>query len=163
MIVTQTKPINYANLYEQDFYLWLTTTANLLKEGNLREIDLENLIEEIESMGRRERQAIRSNLKILLMHLLKYQYPHQKRSKSWILTIFAHRDRVFESLKDSPSLVNYVPEIFEECYQFARQKAALETDLPLITFPLESPFSIEETLNCQFLPDRELDDRKDSD
>ena len=113
-------------------------------------------------MGRRERQAIRSNLKILLMHLLKYQYQSQKRSKSCLLTIFEQRDRVSELLKDSPSLVNYVPEIFEECYQFARQKTTLEIDLPLITFPVESPFSIEETLNFEFLPDRE-DDRKDSD
>ena len=66
----------------------------------------------------------RGNRKILLLHLLKYQYQPQKRSQICLLRIFQQRDRVSESLRDSPSLVNYVPEIFEDCYQFASQKAA---------------------------------------
>ncbi|GCL40209.1 hypothetical protein SR1949_53430 [Sphaerospermopsis reniformis] len=76
------QPTNLAssNLYNEDFYLWIETTAKQLKNGNFAEIDLENLIEEIESMGRSEKRALKSNLLILLMHLLKYKYQPDKRS-----------------------------------------------------------------------------------
>lgn len=155
MTVTQTKSMSLAHLYVQDFYLWLETTANLLKEGKLADIDLENLIEEIESMGRKEKQSLKSNLIVLLMHLLKYQYQSPKRSNSWKYTIREHRRRLGEALADSPSLKGYFISVFEPCYQEARKQASDETGLSLDTFPLESPFSIEETLNPDFLPDAE--------
>jgi Domain of unknown function DUF29 len=160
MTVTQAKNMNLAHLYEQDFFLWLQTTANLLKEKQFQEIDLENLIEEIESMGRGEKRAVKSNLKILLMHLLKYQYQSQLRSNSWRYTIIEHRNRLKDDLKDSPSLKPYLLEVFEDTYQDARKEASAETGLSLDTFPLESPFSIEETLNPDFLPHR--DDRMEN-
>ncbi|MFM7372971.1 MAG: DUF29 domain-containing protein, partial [Sphaerospermopsis kisseleviana] len=90
------QPTNLAssNLYNEDFYLWIETTAKQLKNGNFAEIDLENLIEEIESMGRSEKRALKSNLLILLMHLLKYKYQPDKRSNSWLSTIFEPRRRL---------------------------------------------------------------------
>jgi hypothetical protein len=66
-------------LYDQDFYLWLKTTAQLLKEKQFNQIDLENLIEEIETMGRSEKKSLKSNLIVLLLHLLKWQYQPNKR------------------------------------------------------------------------------------
>ena len=68
-----------SDLYKQDFYLWIQTTAELLKQGRLTELDLENLIDEIETMGKRENKALRSNLEVVLMHLLKYKYQAEKR------------------------------------------------------------------------------------
>ena len=79
------------SLYEQDFYEWLQTNINLLKEGNFADIDLENILEELESMGRSEKNALKSNLRILLMHLLKYKYQPQKRTRRIDLKIMISR------------------------------------------------------------------------
>jgi Domain of unknown function DUF29 len=147
-----TKPLN-SLLYDQDFYLWIQTTAKQLKEGNFAEVDLDNLIEEIECMGKSEKRALESNLVVLLMHLLKFKYQADKRTQSWLSTIFEHRRRLKKSLQDSPSLKTYFSEAFMECYQDARKQAAIETGLPLATFPVESFFSEVECLDEDFLPD----------
>ena len=148
----QLKSTENLSLYEQDFYLWIENTVNLLKTGQLLEVDLGNLIEEIESMGRSEKQALESDLIIVLLHLLKYKYQPDKRSNSWLSSIYEHRRRLRKSLKSSPSLKPYYTEVFEECYQDARQEAALETGLTLEVFPLVCPFTPETTLDSEFLP-----------
>lgn len=153
MAVPQETILDYQKLYEEDFYLWIKTTAKLLQEKRFNEVDLENLIDEVETLGRSERKAIRSNLKVLLMHLLKHKYQPQKRSNSWLSTIKEHRQRLRDDLKDSPSLKPYLQDIFQEIYQQARELAELETNLPLETFPLESPFSPEQTLAPEYLPE----------
>ncbi len=140
------------SLYEQDFYLWLQTNINLLKEGNFAEVDLENLLEELESMGKSDKNALKSNLRILLMHLLKYKYQPEKRTNSWQYTIIEHRIRIEDTFKTSPSLYRFFEDIFNESYQYARKLAAGETGLSIQIFPSESPFSKEEVLNPDFLP-----------
>ncbi len=153
--MTAPQPTVFTNseLYEQDFYLWIETTAKQLKEGRFSEVDLANLVEEIESMGRSEKHALQSNLVVLLMHLLKYKYQQEKRSNSWKGTIREHRRRLRITFKDSPSLKPYFQEVFTECYQDARKQASDETGLSLDTFPIDSPFTADECLNQEFLPD----------
>ncbi|MBD2144888.1 DUF29 domain-containing protein [Sphaerospermopsis sp. FACHB-1194] len=157
MTTPQLKSTTKTNLYEQDFYLWIETTAKQLKAGKFAEIDLENLIEEIESMGRIEKRTLESNLVVLLMHLLKYKCQPEKRSKSCLSTIFEHRRRLNKHFQDSPSLKtslkNFFLETFVECYQDARQQASIETGLLLDIFPVESPFNTDECLNQDFLTD----------
>ncbi|GCL38663.1 hypothetical protein SR1949_37810 [Sphaerospermopsis reniformis] len=153
MTTPQLKSTTKTNLYEQDFYLWIETTAKQLKAGKFAEIDLENLIEEIESMGRIEKRTLESNLVVLLMHLLKYKCQPEKRSKSCLSTIFEHRRRLNKHFQDSPSLKKYFLETFVECYQDARQQASIKTGLLLDIFPVESPFNTDECLNQDFLPD----------
>jgi hypothetical protein len=147
---TQLQPIKI--LYEQDFYLWIQATAQLLREGKLSELDLPNLIEEIEAMGRSEKRELKSRLVVLLMHLLKWKYQPGYRSESWRSTISEQRISIEAVLEDSPSLKPFLPEVFDDCYQKARQKAANETGLRLDIFPSESPFGLEETLNPSYLP-----------
>ena len=149
-----TQPISEKNtqLYDRDFFKWIETTANLLRSQRFGEIDLENLIEEIESMGRSEKNALESNLEVLLMHLLKYKYQPQKISNSWKYTIREHRLRIIKSLKSSPSLKIYFLEIFAACYKNARDLAADESGLEIMTFPESSPFTPEETIDSNFLP-----------
>ncbi|BAZ31986.1 hypothetical protein NIES4074_44600 [Cylindrospermum sp. NIES-4074] len=143
--------VNTKNLYNQDFYLWTQTIAQQLKENKFNEIDIPNLIEEIESMGRSEKRELRSRLIILLMHLLKWQYQPEKRSESWRSTITEQRICIEALLEDSPSLQPIFTEVFADCYQKARLKASDETGIKLNLFPNESPFSLEETLNNHFL------------
>ncbi|MBE9143787.1 DUF29 domain-containing protein [Planktothrix mougeotii] len=140
------------SLYEQDFYEWLQTNINLLREQNFADIDLENILEELESMGRSEKNALKSNLRILLMHLLKYKYQPEKRTNSWVYTIIEHRQRLRDTFKTSPSLYRFFEEIFNESYEDARKLAAGETGLSINEFPPESPFTGEEVLNGDFLP-----------
>jgi hypothetical protein len=141
------------SLYEQDYYLWLITTSQQLRQGNLVKVDLPNLIEEIEDMGRSERKAIRSNLRILLMHLLKYKYQPEKRSNSWLFAIREHRQRLRDYFRDSPSLKPYCQQIFNDCDRDARELASDETGLSIDTFSNSSIFSLEETLNTDLLPE----------
>ena len=138
------------SLYDRDFYLWIQATAQQLKEGQFNEIDIPNLIEEIESMGRSEKRELKSRLIVLLMHLLKWQYQPEKRSESWRSTISEQRICIEGLLEDSPSLKPLISEVFDDCYQKARLKAADETGIKLNFFPKESPFTLEETLKVSF-------------
>ena len=144
--------IKTTTLYDEDFCLWLETTAELLKNRQLENLDYDNLIEEIEAMGRSEKHSLDSNLIVVLMHLLKYKYQPQKRSRSWLSSIFEHRRRLIKAFKTSPSLKRYYQEVFDECYQYAVKQASIETGLPLNSFPNTSPFTREETLDFDFLP-----------
>lgn len=141
------------SLYDKDFYLWIETTIEQLKEGQLEKIDLINLIEELETMGRSEKHSLDSNLRVILLHLLKYKYQPSKRSKSWLSSIREHRIRIRKILKNSPSLKGYLTTEFFENYQDARKLASDETGLSIDTFPYHCPFTPEETLGEDFLPD----------
>jgi len=152
MTTIQSTTTAITSLYDQDFYLWLQTTINLLKQGKFAEVDLENLLEELESMGRSDKNALKSNLRVLLMHLLKYKYQPEKRTNSWVYTIIEHRIRLGDTFKTSPSLYRFFEDIFNESYQNARKLAAGETGLSINLFPPESPFTVEEVLNPDFLP-----------
>ncbi|AFY74338.1 protein of unknown function DUF29 [Synechococcus sp. PCC 7502] len=152
MTITQPIPLKNTELYEQDFHQWLETTLDLLRSQNFSEIDLGHLIAEIESMGRSEKRALTSNLRILLVHLLKYKYQSQKRSNSWLYIIREHRTRLTDVFHDSPSLKGYFLEVFAESYENARALAADETGLGISAFPEFSPFSPEQTMDTNFLP-----------
>ncbi|ELS01951.1 protein of unknown function DUF29 [Xenococcus sp. PCC 7305] len=143
--------IKIKNLYGRDYYLWLQQTAQLIREGKFSELDAANLIEEIEDMGRSEKRAIKSNLVILLLHLLKYKYQPEKRTNSCKASIREHRRRLRDDFKVSPSLKRYFAEVFDECYQDGREQAADETGLAIDTFPIKSPFSLSETLDSDYL------------
>jgi hypothetical protein len=138
-------------LYDRDFSLWVETTVEQLKQKKLDNLDWENLIEEIESLGRSEKNALKSDLRILLMHLLKWKYQSNKRSNSWIYTITEHRIRIEEAFDDSPSLKSYFTDIFESCYSNARKLAAKETGLDINIFPVSCPFSQSDVLNSDRL------------
>lgn len=109
-------------LYEEDFYLWLKTTAEQLKKGQFAEVDLDNLIEEIESMGRSERHASKSLLTRLLEHLLKLTYWQSEKDchgNHGHGEINNFRAEIPDLLEDSPSLKPYLREIFEPSYHTA--------------------------------------------
>ncbi len=139
-------------LYETDFNQWIEETAKTLKEGNFQDLDLENLIEEIQSMGSNDRREIKSRLIVLIMHLLKCQYQPKKQTRSWIATINTQRNEIELVLEDSPSLRPYLTANIANCYQKARLDAATETKLPLKTFPLECPFTQEQILRAGWFP-----------
>lgn len=141
------------SLYEQDYLLWIETTLTQLRQGRLTELDLANLIEEIEDMGNSQKLALESNLRVLLMHLLKWKYQPDKQTNSWKYTIVEHRKRIIKSFKISFSLKPYLERVFAECYRDAVDLASAETGLSEATFPDRCPFSQEDVLNSNYLPD----------
>ena len=141
---------NLPTLYHEDYFLWLETTAKQLRNGQLHQLDIDNLAAEIEDMGKSEKRAIESNLEVLLMHLLKYKYQKSKRTNSWRYTIYEHRKRLLKAFKDSPSLRPYFETVFDQCYEEARNMAAIETGMEINSFPEMSPFSRLETLDSDY-------------
>jgi predicted DNA-binding ribbon-helix-helix protein len=135
------------NLYEQDYYLWIEDVLKNIQERKWNEMDWDNLWEEIDDMGKSQKQRLTSNLRVLLMHLLKWEFQAEKRTNSWKYTIIEHRRRILEQLEDSPSLKNYLNLNFATTYQKARKDASLETNLSLNTFPPQYPYAVEQILD----------------
>ncbi|QQS55449.1 MAG: DUF29 domain-containing protein [Candidatus Competibacteraceae bacterium] len=132
--------------YEIDFYQWTQQQAALMRQGEFNRVDLdiENIAEEIESMGRRDRHALRSYLHNILIHLLKWRYQPERRGITWRLSIKNGRHQVDILVEDSPSLQRKIPDLMAKEYAQARENAALETGLPLATFPELCPFTVEQ-------------------
>ncbi len=145
-----------AEEYQRDFYAWLIHNAQLLRQGRWSEIDVENVAEELDSMGRSERRELVSRLAVLLAHLLKWVYQPEKRSHSWKYTIEEQRQQVWEVLADSPSLKSQLEEKFLRAYQLATVMAAKETGLAKTHFPSRCPFSLEQTLDDGFYPEAQF-------
>jgi hypothetical protein len=148
-MVTSTQPTTQT-LYDQDYYLWLRTTINQLRTGQFSAVDLENLLEELETMGKSEKRAIESLLTKLLVHLLKLKCWDSERERNqghWLGEIRTFRRQIKTSLKDSPSLKPYILEIFDECYQDARKEASDRSQLPIDRFPLIPIGSLEQILD----------------
>lgn len=136
--------------YEEDFNLWTEQMVELLRSRRFEELDIDNLIDELESMSKRDRREILSRLKLILMHLLKWNYQPSQRSASWE-TIRNNREEIAQILQDSPSLKSYPETVLAQAYTSACNNAASETGLPIETFP-DCPFAIAEILNEDFLP-----------
>jgi hypothetical protein len=141
------------SLYERDFYLWLERQAELLREDRLSELDVANLLEEIESMGRKDKKAIQSNLVVVMAHLLKYQFQPEQRSSSWRGSVVEHRRRLRYDLVESPSLQGHAVAAFAQAYADAREQASAETGLPVESFPEQCPYTLEQVLDPRFLPE----------
>ena len=138
--------------YDEDFALWSAEQADLLRAGKLDRIDLENVAEEIESLGRSDRREIVSRLTVVLVHLLKWQVQADGRTNSWAASIVENRDAIADILAASPSLRPYPATVLERAYRAAPLAASGETGLPLSEFPSTCPYSVEQILDPDFWP-----------
>ena len=146
---------NNKTLYDQDFYLWIQTTIQHLQERNLEQLDIENLIEEIDSMGRSEKRELKTRLVILIEHLLKLQYWIEEKddnARGWRNTVVEQRRQIIYTLADSPSLKAILNDVFLPCYQDARKDTINKYQLSSNLFPEEPPFSLAQVLNADFIP-----------
>ena len=138
--------------YETDTLIWLDTQIELLRARKFDLLDLDNLIDELDSMAKRDRHKVAHRLEILIMHLLKYQMPPDHISNSWRGTIYEQRRRLARKLADMPSLKNSLGAYILDCYPHAVARAAYETGLPRSAFPKSNPYSVEQLLDTEFLP-----------
>lgn len=138
--------------YADDFVAWAQRQVQALRAGRLDALDVEHLAEEIESMGERDRREVRSRLRVLLAHLLKWQYQPGYRGPSWIATIDEQRNELADVLARSPSLWHVVRDDFGRCYEQGRRTALKETGLPSTSVPQACPYSVEQVLDPEYLP-----------
>jgi hypothetical protein len=141
------------SLYEQDFYAWTLQQAKLLRSRQLDCADLDNIAEEIESMGRSEKRELVSRLTVLLLHLLKWQYQPAFRGRSWQPTIKGQRRSLDRHLRDNPSLKSQVDQAMSDAYGDATIETERETGLAPETFPKACPFTFDQAMNDEFWPD----------
>jgi hypothetical protein len=141
------------DLYDRDFAEWTARNAELLRAGRLDEADIEHIAEEIEDMGKRQRHELRSRLRVLLTHLLKWQAQRDRRGPSWIGTIATQRAEIGDLLEDAPSLRGLLCEGLGKVYGQACSQAARETGLALTTFAEVCPFSLDQILDQDFFPE----------
>jgi hypothetical protein len=137
--------------YEGDFALWLQAQAELLRERKFELLDVENLAEEVDSMGKNLHRELKSRLRVLLVHLLKCKFQPGHRSHNWLGTLHEQRNEIALLLEQSPSLERHVAGYAEKEYRRAAAKAALETGLPVSTFPPSNPFSQAELLDNDYI------------
>jgi hypothetical protein len=139
--------------YDSDFYQWAHQQAQALRAKDWAALDIEHLAEEVEDLRKTERRGVRSQLQLILSHLLQWLYQSDKRTDSWRSTIANGRVLVQEDLEDSPSLAHDFPELFAWAYPRARRDAAKQTRLPLVTFPESCPWPLEQVLDEDFWPE----------
>jgi hypothetical protein len=147
--------ITHAPLYDQDFYAWTQQQAILLRAKKWHDLDYDNLAEELEALGKRDRRELERRLEVLVMHLLKWRYQPERRtrSRSWRSTIREQRRRLARLLQDSPNLRSEVPTFLDDGYPHARGKALDETGLPSETLPPTCPWPPDQVLDDTFWPE----------
>lgn len=151
---------NLSQMYETDYYQWAKCNVDLLKTGRFSELDIENLIEELEGMARSDKNELESRLIILIAYLLKWQYQLNQlkeqwqgfEGQSWQRTVIEQRTQLERILNKMPSLKKSIEQIARESYPYALKLASKETKLPIKTFPIACPYSVEQLLDEDFFP-----------
>ena len=139
--------------YEADLYAWTQQQAALLRARRGDAIDWDNLAEEIESLGARDRRELLSRLRVILLHLLKWQFQPGRRGSSWQKSLRTQRREIAILLKQSPSLRRHVPHLMADAFSYALEDAVEQTRLGLGVFPTTCPFTPEQVLDPNFLPE----------
>ena len=132
--------------HRTDFYSWTRRQSALLRAGRLSDVDIENVAEEIEDMGRSEARELRSILGQLILHLLKWQHQPGRRSRSWAVSVAKQQKAFAQHINRNPGLKGLLDELYAEAWDIARLDAAGETDLPLRTFPDAPAWPLEDAL-----------------
>ena len=153
------------SLYEEDFPLWAERQGALLRARRFKELDLDNLVEEVEALARKDRWEAESRAELILIHFLKLAYsPASERRRGWVRTILTQRRALARML--TATLRNYLQEQLLELYGQARRMAAVEMETDAIepeVLPAECPYSINELLEGEWLPQNVYDlDRDES-
>lgn len=146
-------------LYEVDFFEWAKRNAELLSQGCFESADIPHIVEELDGLAERDRREVKSYLRRLMMHLLKWQFQPDQRSGSWMSSIDDSREQLGYIFEQSPSLRRFAAESFRDVYPRARKAASRETDSPFAAFPEECPYSFEQLIDEDFFPETPRDGR----
>ena len=126
--------------YAEDYAAWLDTQIALMRADRWDQVDKENLLDEVESLGRSDFKSFVSAIRVALVHMLKWDHQPERRTRSWQASIIEQRKQIEEELTDSPSYRRRITEATERAYSTARPRASGETNLPLSVFPEICPY-----------------------
>lgn len=149
-----------SQLYTEDYSAWAQRMAELLQARRFEELDIDHLVEELSDMGVSEQRELENRLKVLLVHLLKWQFQYRQLSErwrefkgdSWRNTIVNQRTELAILLRKHPGMKRFLPDAMEEAYQDAREIAAAETGLAEATFPAQCPYTHDQIFDKTFYP-----------
>src|SRR5882672_3885039 len=127
--------------YDRDLYSWAVEQAALLRAGKIAEADARNIAEELDDVGNEQYDRLESALRLILLHLLKWDHQPERRSRSWYGSISVQRKHVLKVLRKNPGLKPLVDEALTEAYDVARVEAAVQTALEVEVFPIDCPYS----------------------
>lgn len=145
---------------DDDFALWAAEQAALLNSGRLDRVDIENVVGELEYLGGSQKSEIENRLRVLVSHLLKWQFQPSQRSNSWRATLLEQRTEIAQVIRRSPSLKHYpASALDEQSYEIAMLRASGETGLPKAAFPESCPYTVEQILDLAFFPGAPETDR----
>ncbi len=139
--------------YETDFYSWTIEQAAAMRAGRYGELDIQNLLEEIEGMGKSEKRALESRLTVLFLHMLKWQYQPARRGKSWKCSIDVQRKRFQKVLTENPGLKPFLPDVINDAYEQATYEAFQETGIDMDDFPKQCPWTYAQVTDSTYYPD----------
>ncbi len=126
--------------HEDDLYGWVEQQVALLRAGRLSDVDVENVAEELSDVGSAEYRRLKSALRLVLLHLLKWDHQPTHRSKSWVFSIRIQRHQIAEVLEDNPRLRAHLAEAIAKAYRHARVGAQQETGLSENVFEQTCPY-----------------------
>ena len=132
--------------YEDDLVAWGEEQAIALRDHRGDKLDWEHLAEEIEGLVASEKRSLKSQIRRLIMRLLKWDKQSSLRSRSWANTIENAREEIKEALEEKPSLRNNTEEFTVTMYRRAVRDAENETGISKRDFPEECPFTFEEIM-----------------
>ncbi len=140
-------------LYEDDIIAWAEQQAALLRRGQWSQLDIDNIAEEIEDVGKSEKRELQSRLSVLTSHLLKWKFQPTRRTHSWQNTIREQRTAIGQYIKKTPSLKSLMRNSnwLASVYRRAVVDTYAETALPVL--PNESPWTITEILTEGVFPE----------
>jgi hypothetical protein len=133
-------------LYEKDFFAWTQAQADALRRRSANELDWENLIEEVESMGKQQRRELTRRLAILLGHILKWENQSDQRSRSWANTIRNQQREIADLLEENPSLKAALPQVWQKALELGRDLAAYETGLVSEDIKLDASITFDSAM-----------------
>lgn len=139
-------------LYNRDFYAWTVQTAERIRQGRFVDLAREALAEEVEDMGKRDYRQVRALLMPLILHLLKWGYQGERRSRSWKSSVIKQRLRLTGILADSASLRAKAIQGLDQTYRSAVKLAAVETGIDEDKFPERCPFEFDQLLDNDYWP-----------
>jgi hypothetical protein len=141
--------------YESDIVAWAKEQARLLRTGQFSSLDIEHIAEEIEDVGKSEQRELESRMAVLVAHLLKWSVQPPRRGSSWVATIKTQRAGIARRLRKTPSLKASLSDAdwWADVWDDARTQVAAETQIPFDRLPADCPWSVEQILSLEFLPD----------
>src|SRR3954462_6501718 len=141
-----TKPATGSATYDRDLYGWAVEQAALLRSGRVAEADALNIAEELDDVGNEQYDKLESALRLILLHLLKWDHQPERRSRSWRLSILVQRKHVDKVLRKNPGLKPHIQEAIGDAYGVARLEAAKQTHFDEDVFPEQCAYSWDEIM-----------------